>query len=283
MKRSGVTLVLWSGLLAVAGLTPSAAGEFPAVEGWSPHSEVSSFAADNLWEYNNGAADAFIAYGFRELNTCDLQAGELTVAVEIYDMGTPLGAFGIYQAESSSSAARLPVGTAAQVSPPYQGLLLKNAYYVKVDAFEGELGEQSGTELLAAVAAALPGNADLPPELQVLPAENRVAGSEAYARQNFLSLKDLANCVHARYLDAEEREYQVFHIVPTAGKSGDSIWQQLARKWDTEQRQETTILCKEVPYTGQVGVARSAAGLIGVVGFERRDEMIARLLAVIAE
>ena len=74
---------------------PAAAADFPAVEGWTLAGEVTAKAPDNLWEYNNGAAEAFLAYGFQGLSYADLKAGELVVTVEIYDMGSPINAYGI--------------------------------------------------------------------------------------------------------------------------------------------------------------------------------------------
>ena len=96
-------------VLVVTGGLSSAAG-FPDIDGWQPAGEVRTYDASNLWEYINGAADAFMMYGFEQLQVRDVSAGGVTVTANIYDMGTPLNAFGIYRAESPKGVESLDVG-----------------------------------------------------------------------------------------------------------------------------------------------------------------------------
>jgi len=268
-----VLIFLFPGTL----LTPALAGDFPVVEGWAPHGDARTFTSDNLWEYINGGADNFLAYGFRELISRDLKAGDLTATVDIYDMGSRLNAFGIYKSECNSSAVELDAGITAQVSPPYQGLLLKDAYDAKIHAFEGEIGEENGAALMTAIAAALPGSDELPEEIQALPALGRIAGSEAYERQNYLGLGDLDQCVHARYTLDDQAEYQVFLVIPRGEKAIAATWQRLVTRWKSKRHRKTDVLYKNVPYTGFVGVTRAEAGLIGVAGLEELGELLDRL------
>ena len=108
------------------------ASVFPEVNGWAQTGEVLTYDADNLWEYINGAAELFVEYDVQTCRTADLSAGDLTVTVDLYDMGTPLNAFGIFVRERPVAGAPLPNATEATVSPPYQALLLKGTTYVKV-------------------------------------------------------------------------------------------------------------------------------------------------------
>ncbi|MDZ7318533.1 MAG: hypothetical protein ONB11_05220, partial [candidate division KSB1 bacterium] len=171
--------------------SPILGDDFPEIPGWQPLSEVTSYDAENLYEYIDGAADQFLDYGFRRLQTRDFAVDSLKLTVEIYDMGSQLNAFGIYQAERPPDAPGLTWGTEAIVSPPFQCLLLKDVYYVKVNVFEGELSDSSGSRLLAAIAAALPGKADFPAELQWLPTKNMIAGSAGFTRVRFLGVPEL--------------------------------------------------------------------------------------------
>jgi hypothetical protein len=254
-----------------------AAGDFPEIEGWAASSEVQHFGPETLWEYINGAADVFLASGFQQLTVRNLRAGELEVTVNIYDMGTPLNAFGVYATEAGSDAARVDAGAAAAVSPPYQALLCKGPRYVKVDAYEGELDDATARSLVAAIAAALPGDHSLPEAFSVLPETGRVVGSEGFAREGFLGLAELANCVHATYTDDDGSTYRAFVVVSQGGEEVDQIWRRLARRWVAVDDPRGAVLARKVPYQGLVGVRSSSGRLIGVSDCASKEQLLQRL------
>ena len=78
-------------LVLVAGLEDTGA---------KPDGEA-RFFSDNLWELINGAAEAFHSCRMEVMLHQNFVLGEAEVTVEIYDMGNPLNAFGIYSAERS--------------------------------------------------------------------------------------------------------------------------------------------------------------------------------------
>jgi len=251
------------------------AADFPEVPGWTPEGDVQSFGPDNLWEYINGAADAFLVYGFRLLTVGEVTSGEVTVAISIYDMSTPINAFGIYRSEAPQDVARLAIGGEAVIMAPYQCLLLKGPYYVKVDTYDGELGEDAGKKLVSALAAALPGDDGLPAPVRALPG-GMVSGSEGYTRESYLGLSELDSCVHATYEDAG-KEHQVFVIAPAVGVSADTVWKQLSSSWTAVEHEGFAILAKRVPYRGLVGVKKGKGGISGVADAADKAELIARL------
>ena len=128
-------------LAACVFAVPAAAMDIPELDGWEPTADQRAFGPDSLWVYINGAADQFLSHGFRELRCRDLQAGEVAATVSVYDMGNPLNAFGIYGVEAASGGDVVEAGARAVMSPPYQALLLKGRYYVKVESFGGGLSD----------------------------------------------------------------------------------------------------------------------------------------------
>ena len=74
--------------LALA-IGPVHAAGFPEIAGWSPTGDSMTFTPDTLWEQINGAAETFLQYGFRNLETAELKHGETVVSVGIYEMGSP--------------------------------------------------------------------------------------------------------------------------------------------------------------------------------------------------
>ena len=252
----------------------SQGSDFPEVEGWTRAGEVLTYDVDTLWEYINGAAELFVEYGVQTCRTADLSMGDLTVTVDLYDMGTPLNAYGVYDRESSSGGSPFPGATSAVISPPYQALLLKGSTYVKVNAFEGELTEDAGRELLEAIAGSLSGATGMPPEFGHLPENGKVAGTEGFKGLAYLGLTELSDCVYAEYSGDGEESWEGFAVLPEATSS---VWEALSGAWTSIEREQGTVLYKEVPYLGLVGVARTADGIRGVSGAADEAELLTRL------
>ena len=250
---------------------------FLDIAGWSPLGEPSRYGPDGLWEVINGAADSFLDYGFEELTTQQYSNGSVTVTVNAYDMGTPLHALGIYRVEAPDGGLVVAAGSEAVVSPPYQCLLLKDRNYVKVEAFEGDIDEATGRELVESIASALPGSAEPPPEVAALPVGGMVPGSARYTRRGLFALAELDEAVHASYRDDDGSEYSAFLLVPGASGADGELWSELAERWQALEEGDRTVLYREVPYEGMVGVVRASAGVLGVAGCETQEQLVERL------
>jgi hypothetical protein len=251
---------------------------FLTITGWSPQGEPSTYDAAGLWELINGGADVFLSYGFETVTVQNFSAGDVTTSIAVYDMGRPLNAFGIYRTEAPADDTALPVGTEAVVSPPYQCLLLKDRYYVKVDAYEGNIDQATGESLVAAIANALPGEAGLPPEFTALPPDGMVAGSAQYTREALYGLAELNESVHAAYTDDAGSEFQAFVLLQTDEVTADDTWQKLASRWQEIDLDGETVLFREIPYSGLVGVIRSNGGIIGAANAADEEQLLDRLL-----
>jgi hypothetical protein len=104
----------WLGILAtltlsVAFLAAAAAGDAvkllpgpDSVPGWTLKEEPRTYRPDDLYEYIDGNADLFLSYGFVQVTVGDYaptDGSEGWITVDVYDMGAPLHAFGVYRAE----------------------------------------------------------------------------------------------------------------------------------------------------------------------------------------
>jgi hypothetical protein len=122
--------------------------------------------------------------------------------------------------------------------------------------------------LLAGLAELLPGGVALPPELQQLPVEGRIVGSEAYTREGYLGLRELRNCLHADYRGEQDQPYQIFYFVPTAAEAAMKQWDALAASWQPAVKSRFPLIFKDVPYRGTVWLVYSKAGVYGLTGLE---------------
>jgi uncharacterized protein DUF6599 len=186
--------------------------------------------------------------------------------VSVYDMSRPLDAFGVFESEKPDDAEVLDgMGSAAVLQPPYRGLLLKDRFYVKVEAGGGDVTSAMLEAAMKDIAAALPGDNQLPAQLSALPESDRVPGTVAFAGANFLGLDDLSNCLHADYKTAEGREYRLFVMSPSR-----SFLDNAAGRWtknaDPAGAEAELLFSRQIPYSGSVVLLGDETQLRGVSG-----------------
>ena len=264
-------------VLAASALTASCAGGpsgFPEVGGWTQTGDVRVYNAETLWEYIDGAAMLFVEYGVRTCMTADMSATGVSVTADLYEMASPLGAVGVFKRESDGGGVSLTGTTVADVSPPYQARMVKGNTYAKVNVYEGELTESVGRQLLRGLAASLPGETVLPQEFSLLPEEGKVAGSEGYMPGSLLSLTELTDCIYADYEGSEGETWEGFVVLPSAAST---VWEVLVERWESFEHSGHTVLFREVPYSGMVGVTRTDSGMFGASGAADETQLRERL------
>jgi hypothetical protein len=175
-----------------------------AAAGWAWREQPRTYAPDTLYEYINGAADLYLSYGFEEVAVANYVKGEGDegwITVDVYDMGAPLHAFGIYGSEMPPDVQPFPAGVQGYVS---EGLIAfwRGDYYVKVMLIDGE-DMEAARALARAAAECLPGAVEMPAELKRLPIGGRIAGSERYVKTSALGHRSLVEVVSAEYMVGE--------------------------------------------------------------------------------
>ncbi len=252
--------------------------DFPKIKEFEPDGEAMFYQPDNLYEYINGAADAYLAYGFSHLGSRDFSFKGLKFTVDIYNMGSRINAFGMFQTERPVEAIGLDIGVKAVISPPYQCLLLKGSNYVKINIFEGEFTLKTGKIILEAIAAVLEGSKDLPNEIKLLPQEFKIVNTDGYNCDAYLGMSILQRCVYAKY-KVKDKTVQYYVIVPTKKESTKQTWKKLTDKWEKEKLGKKTVLFKKIPYKGFTGVVLTDGKILGVADCEDKEQMLDLLKA----
>jgi hypothetical protein len=277
MNTSGAPRLAILTVLAIPILTVSCGGEsggLPIVEGWTQVGEGRVYTAENLWEYIDGAAVLFEEYGVRTCTATDLSAGEIAVTVDLYDMASPLTAVGVFKRESGGPEVDVAGATVASLALPYQALMVRGRTYAKVNAYQGDLTEAWGRQLLEALAASLPGDPIMPEEFSLLPEEGRVAGSEGFQPGSHLSLTELSDCLYASYEGSSGEIWDGFVVLPSAATL---VWEAVGERWSSFEHGGLTVRFREVPYSGLVGVTRTDSGVFGVSGMADEAQLRDRL------
>lgn len=206
----------WLGLLAAAALAAGAlaspAGadlvdmlpQSAALADWRLRDDPRTYDRGTLYEYIDGNADLFLSYGFVQVAVGDYaprDGSEGWIIVDVYDMGAPLHAFGVYRAERAEGVDAVGVGTEGYAS---DGMLAfwKGQYYVKVLMIDGEAADTA--QILAEkTVGGVCGVAEMPAELARLPAGRRIPGSERYVKTSALGHRFLVEVLSAEYLLSE--------------------------------------------------------------------------------
>ncbi|HPG38677.1 MAG TPA: hypothetical protein PLP19_12560 [bacterium] len=198
----------------ITGLVPAAAELSPIII--SAAHQV--YNRDNLWEYINGAAPAYLHFGFQQVVTFVVMNPDSDEAVvDIYDMGDSLNAFGMYAQEKSAKGKPVTLGSGAVI---YSNSLYfwQDRYYIKLIAYSSSPAIASFlTRLGGLISARLPDRGSLPQIFTLFPLQERVPGSERYYPQDVLGQAFLNNGYSAEYAAGED-QYTIFIIPFTNGQ-----------------------------------------------------------------
>lgn len=196
------TIIRGALLLAFSWSGNSAVGQdftFPPTKGFKIEKNYPLYTPGDLWDYINGAADAYVSYGFSELHIAEYIRGKNTIKVEVYDHLKPLPGFGIYSYERSPQYKFIEIGAQGYAEA---GLVhfFKGRYYVKV--VTNSKSKSIGTSLIQIarnVAAVLPGDNAMPEMIRLLPVNGRVANEETYLNESVLGHSFLEGALRATY------------------------------------------------------------------------------------
>lgn len=185
---------------------------------------ASFYGPENLYEYMDGGADIFVLYGVRSLMHADLRAKAVDVTVDVFDMGTPDTAFGIYAAERSPDFHYLTIGTEGY---QYEGMLnfLQDRYYVKLLGF-GDGADTVLEKMASLLSQRIGSNPGFPELLWKFPTENRIPHSEQYMPTDPLGHAFLGPAYVVAY-KAEDHESKLFVTVTRDAADARQRLQQL--------------------------------------------------------
>ena len=255
------------------------------LEGWQLAEGPSSFSPDTLWEYLNGGAPRYEAYGFERLVHSRYQLGDdplASVIADVYDMGSELGAFGIYRSIRPSDAVVRSWGAegyrSGAVAAAWKGAVFVHA---AADDDRPELVET--LELLVShVCNEVTGGISLPTILHSLPPESLVPRSERYVASDLLGHAALGGSVVATYEVDGHRGDLFFSKLASEAAAQEALetFRREKERW-TEVSDAPAGFRFQDPGSGSGTVlqaGRFVAGVHGDLPFETQDDLLERLI-----
>lgn len=133
--------------------------------------KIGRYNPDNLYKYINGEAELFMPYGFATLSSAFYARGKdpaSGIVADIYTMGSPIDAFGIYSNYRDPDAEKIKFGAEGFVDDS-QLMFYKDRYFVRLSV-SGNLdgGRDNLIALAREIDRRLPGKPSPPREISLI-------------------------------------------------------------------------------------------------------------------
>lgn len=262
----GQLVILISGWCNISGSGTVNTGEglFPEIKGWKLTVSERIYTPDDLWDFIDGAAGAYINYDFVDLNLADYQQDSTIIRVELYRHSTFDNAFGIYAYERNPGYDFTDIGTEGYTS---EGILnfLAGCFYVKLSSAGTVRNPAVSMRMIAGeLAGELSPASQWPRELKLFPEMNKIHRSEHYVTRNFLGFDFLGHAFTADYSDNDNFQLFIIH----GGQQQDI--RTMLRKYlsftgqDIDPPDSETFLIKD-PYNGDITAMIVKEYMLGLI------------------
>jgi hypothetical protein len=253
---------------------------------WMMDGDVRVFDRENLFEHIDGEAELYLPYGFRMLAAAvyvNRKNHDDAVTVDVYEMGSPLDAFGIYSNYRREDHVPAGIGpgllTEGFISPT-QLMFYKDVYFVRIQASGGaDLFRDALLNCGRTVARKIPPSSEpgrRPPILEALHVPGIIPGSERYIAQSLLGYE-----FFRRGLTAAAREgMQVFLMIGDTGAAAREAFDRYrsylkasgGKNIRTGKKAGRLSLTAGDPLYGDVIVTESGRYLVGAVRIKNPSE-----------
>ena len=194
MKR----VILLAAIMMSAGTALAQLPPCTDVPGWIQQGPARSFDSDNLFEYMNGNAEAYLLYHFVIMKGITCQSGDSTLNIDISEFEDTEFAYGMF---TSTRDPRLPIekmGVSGQVTQR-KGFFAKDKYYVEISANPEKDHSASLRAFLSIIEKNIHGRSTLPDAFGWFPTENLNADSIRLVPESVLGLRLLKSGYVAQY------------------------------------------------------------------------------------
>lgn len=237
-----------------------------------PAGDTLWYRPDTLFEYIDGDAGRFIDAGFLWVVHTEWRprgaAGKAYVELDIYDMGSPLGALDVFADSRSDQVPHLALGNEALGTDELLEIRL-GRYYVKLvprhDPSQMRSLMRTLADAVIAAAPAGPGDEQL---ISPLPTERLVPHSANFTTRGFLGRDFLCNVREAAYETGGKR-VRLFVMdaqSPDKAKAALREWKESVPAQSTSPRNLPNVFESTEVYVGTVTVAQKDRYLAGAIG-----------------
>ncbi len=247
---------------------------FPEIKGWKILEEYPVYFPHNLWDYINGAADAYLSYEFEKLFIAEYIKGKnQSIKVEIYQHKSPVFAYGIYSQERSANYNFIPIGMQGYSEEALMHFI-QDRYYIKINSVSGKTKNDKDIRIIAKeVSKTLDGEKELPQAVSWFPEDNKIQYTGKFIAKDFLGHEFLNEAFTAEY-SVGNNNFSLFIIhreEPTECKKIISDYYRFLKK--QEEPDEGYQLIND-PYNGKIMIIWEDNFICGI--FNLDDEKLGK-------
>jgi len=257
------------------------------IRGWKWDGKTKNFNSRTLFDYMNGAAELYLAYGVQSVDIYQFEkSGQPSLTMEIYRMGSSADAYGIFSFEKQDEDAGIGQGS------EFGGGMLrfwKGPYFVSI------YGEGEGPELEAAiihlgkeVAQSISQSGPPPPLIQRLPdtklglipksiryIRSHVLLNQRFfiANQNILHLSPQTEAVIAQYLRGSQKIHLLL-IRYSAEKQAETALQSFKKAYMPEAGEKGSLKTEDRKWTAAKRHREFILTVFGAPVLADADELI---------
>jgi len=257
----------------------------PIVEGWHYSELPEIYDRETLYDYINGKARAYLDYGFVKLNHVQFAqpgspAKRGVIDVDVYDMGSPTGAFGIYSLERGEDLPRHYRKRLGYMIDSAR-FFWKGRHYVTITSPDTSPDTIDAVKSLSLyLESSVPGGTESVPVLEAIPEKGKVHESEQYFAVNLMGHEFMGGGFVALYQEKGNRFKLFLSPKESSEAAGEALRQLRESLRDSGEiiREvgdigQSAFLAKD-SYVGMWLVSVSGNYIVGAVGFD--DEALAR-------
>jgi hypothetical protein len=183
--------------------------KMPELKGFKKTTNYPVYLPENLWDFNNGAADTYLAYGFINLHVVEYKKGKSVIKLEIYRHSDNIMAFGIYSTERSPTFHYVNLGSQGYITDGAINFF-KGSFYVKIRTYSKNENTLKSAELLAhEVNDLIKSGKEMPSALSLFPTSGKKVNEETYINESVLGHKFLNKAYKADY-ESENDTFSIF-------------------------------------------------------------------------
>ncbi len=213
-----LALMTWAAAAAHAEWLPPRLGAE-----WTRIEPPRAFSPGNLFKYNDGAARTYLDYGFVRLRVARYSKAGARMAVEVFDMGAPRNAFGVYSTMRRPDDHFVNVGDEGVVLDGELDFWNGRCFVRVAPAQAASVADQTAVALGRLVAARLGPRWGRTPGAEWFPGKHLVPHSITYYRRAALGCAALRDAFVAQYARNDRHVRALVARRETAAAARDSL------------------------------------------------------------
>jgi hypothetical protein len=195
--------------------------------GWEPSGSKRQYAADNLYDYKDGAAEGYLIFGFDRMQGITCESAGNTMDIDVSEMNDADSAYGMFAANRDPKLPIASIGMGGQVQRQ-SASFAKGKYYVEIVIVAANPDSDQTATLQAfvtGIAQHLEGRNSAPETLEWFPKDNLT--SARLIPESVLGLRLLKRGYVAKY-----KEGQAFIVLEASPESAADVLKKLRERFN---------------------------------------------------